>query len=128
MSMLLPSHRTVELAVSGSSDRTLRIWNLETGHSRVLARDAGVFDAVAVTPDGRYAVSEDAVDNLRIWNLETGHSRVLEGHTGGVTAIAVTPDGGVPSPGVMTIHCASGPSKRATPPSLRDILGLLPLR
>ncbi len=80
-------------AVSGSADNTLRVWDLETGHSRVLEGHTNMVMAVAVTPDGRRAVSAGCFDDqtLRVWDLETGQSRVLA-HRCGET-VAVTADG-----------------------------------
>jgi len=50
--------------------------------------------AVAVTPDGRCAVSGSADDTLLLWELANGSClRTFEGHTSRVTAVAVTPDG-----------------------------------
>ena len=55
---------------------------------------AGKINAVAVTPDGHFAVSASADATLRLWDLETGRcSRIFEGHTEPVTAVAITPDG-----------------------------------
>jgi WD40 repeat protein len=71
----------------------LRVWDLATGHSRVLQDFRDDITAVAVTPDGRRAVSGGHDKTLRVWHLETGHSRILEGHTDSVWTVAVTPDG-----------------------------------
>jgi WD40 repeat protein len=50
--------------------------------------------SVALTPDGRWAVSGSWDCTLRVWDLQHGQSvRILEGHTGWVNAVAVTPDG-----------------------------------
>ncbi|MCP4591867.1 MAG: hypothetical protein GY842_14115 [bacterium] len=50
--------------------------------------------AVAVTPDGRRAVSASADHTLKVWDLESGEElRTLTGHTFRVWAVAVTPDG-----------------------------------
>src|SRR5260370_40933831 len=50
--------------------------------------------AVAVTPDGRRAVSASWDQTLRVWDLESGQTlRTLQGHTEAVKAVAVTPDG-----------------------------------
>jgi WD40 repeat protein len=49
---------------------------------------------VAVTADGRRAVSASGDHTLRLWDLESGQTlRTLEGHTDWVSAVAVTPDG-----------------------------------
>ena len=50
--------------------------------------------AVALTLDGRYAVSGSWDATLRIWDLQSGDPvRTLEGHTDWVNAVAITPDG-----------------------------------
>jgi WD40 repeat protein len=49
---------------------------------------------VAVTPDGRRAVSASADGMLKVWELESGRElHTLAGHASGVNAVAVTPDG-----------------------------------
>lgn len=61
---------------------------------RTLEGHASVVTAVAVTPDGRRAVSASRDRTLRVWDLERGQVvRTLEGHIKAVTAVAVTPDG-----------------------------------
>jgi len=51
-------------------------------------------NAVALTPDGRRAVSGSGDNTVRVWDLETGEClKTLEGHTQGVNAVALTPDG-----------------------------------
>ena len=96
--------------VSGSVDKTLRIWDLETGYTSVLEGHTGAVRAVAVTPDGRRAVSGGDDWTFRIWDLETGHSRVLQGHRGLVYAVAVTPDGRRAVSGSHSINTPMGPS------------------
>jgi WD40 repeat protein/serine/threonine protein kinase len=82
-------------AISGSWDRTLRVWDLESGQSiRKLEGHTDWVNAVAVTPDGNRAISASADRTLRVWDLESGESVcTLEGHTDRVNAVAVTPDG-----------------------------------
>jgi WD40 repeat protein len=49
---------------------------------------------VAVTADGKRAVSVSRDHTLKVWNLDSGREvRTLTGHTGAVMAVAVTVDG-----------------------------------
>jgi WD40 repeat protein len=83
------------LAVSASSDRTLKVWNLETGRElRTLEGHSDSVCGAAVTPDGKLAVSASADRTLKVWDLETGRElRTLEGHLGWVNGVAMTLDG-----------------------------------
>ena len=82
--------------------------------SRLEGHRDGV-NAVAVTPDGRRAVSGSGgmyvykPDNLRVWDIESGRCiHTLIGHPGSVLAVAITPDGR---------WAASGSGKREDDPS-----------
>jgi len=78
-----------------SEHKALRLWDLESGQTiRTLEGHRNWVSAVAVTPDGRRAVSASDDQTLRLWDLESGQTLcTLEGHTGSVNAVAVTPDG-----------------------------------
>ena len=82
-------------AISASDDRTLRLWDLETGQTlRTFEGHTDSVWAVAVTPDGHRALSGSYDRTLVLWDLETGQTlRTLKGHTNIVSAVAVTPDG-----------------------------------
>lgn len=83
------------LAVSGSWDKTLKMWDLATGAEvRTLEGHANCVWAVAVTPDGKLAVSGSGDSTLKVWDLATGAEvRTRTGHLGKVSAVVVTPDG-----------------------------------
>jgi hypothetical protein len=82
-------------AVSASKDKTLKVWDLETGDElRTLAGHSAAVNGVAVSADGRRAVSASDDKTLKVWDLETGGElRTLAGHSHVVTGVAVSADG-----------------------------------
>jgi WD40 repeat protein len=82
-------------AVSASRDKTLKVWDLETGTvEHTVACHASWVWAVAVMRDGRRAISASDDGTLKVWDLETGAvQHTLLGHVQGVEAVAVTSDG-----------------------------------
>ena len=81
--------------LSGSIDKALRLWDLETGETlHTFEGDSGIVYLPAVLPDGRRALSGSADQTLRLWDLETGETvHGFEGHTAEVYSVAVLPDG-----------------------------------
>jgi hypothetical protein len=64
------------------------------GLLRMLEGHSADVNGVAVTPDGRRAVSASWDNTLKVWDLESGRElRTLEGHSAPVYGVAVTPDG-----------------------------------
>jgi mono/diheme cytochrome c family protein len=83
------------VALSGSEDRTVRLWDLATGRQRQCfsGHPEGVL-AVAFAPDGRRALSGGRDRSVRLWDVASGKElRHLEGHTDRVTCVACAPDG-----------------------------------
>ncbi|OKH42756.1 WD40 repeat domain-containing protein, partial [Scytonema sp. HK-05] len=81
--------------ISGSSDNTLKVWNLETGQEKsTLTGHSHWVYAVALTSDGKYVISGSFDKTLKVWNLETGQEKsTLTGHSHWVNAVALTSDG-----------------------------------
>ena len=81
--------------VSASVDRTLKIWDLETGQPlRTLTGHSNSVTGVAVMPDSKRAVSASQDGTLKVWDLETGQAVLtLEGHSDGINGVALAPDG-----------------------------------
>ena len=85
------------------------LFSLHPACLKTLEEHTEAICAVAVTPDGRRAVSGTGEGGgghslhctVRAWDLETGGSRVLEEHIVQVNAVAVTPDG-------RRVLCGSG--------------------
>ena len=60
-------------AISGSSDNTLKVWELESGQElQTLSGHRGTVRAVRVTPDGQHAISGSDDRTLKVWDLESG--------------------------------------------------------
>src|SRR4028119_1285081 len=82
-------------AISGSSDNTLKIWDLTTGKEEVTLKGHNHWvNAVAVTEDGKRAISGSSDNTLKVWDLTTRDEQfTLTGHSDSVNAVAVTEDG-----------------------------------
>src|SRR5437870_3438985 len=78
------------LALSGSDDKTVRVWDLDSGASRVLEGHTERVWGVALSADARVALSGSADKTVRVWDLDTGASCVLEGHTAMVLGVALS--------------------------------------
>jgi WD40 repeat protein len=93
------------LLATGGDDRTVRLWNTDTGQLRGLLRHRGSINAVAFSPDGR-TLATTGGRSVDLWDLDAlpeaigpgGRSRpprraVLRDHQDKVHALAFTPDG-----------------------------------
>ncbi|MGO8673736.1 MAG: hypothetical protein ACLQVD_20555 [Capsulimonadaceae bacterium] len=68
-----------------SPDRPLRM---------ILEGHTGHVECVAVSPDGRFAVSGATDNTMRVWDLATGTTlRTLEGHSNYVYSVVISADG-----------------------------------
>jgi WD40 repeat protein/ankyrin repeat protein/serine/threonine protein kinase len=83
------------LALSGSSDNTLKLWETATGRCvRTFEGHKGAVRSVTLSADGRFAVSGSGDHTIRIWDTATGAClRTLEGHEASVNSVALSPDG-----------------------------------
>lgn len=79
---------------SGSSDKTIKLWNLETEEEiRTLKGHTSGIVQVNFSPDGKTLASGSSDKTIKLWNLATGQEiRTLKGHTDEVTDIAFSPD------------------------------------
>jgi WD40 repeat protein len=86
-----PDGRTL---VSSSSDRTLKLWDLQTAQcQKTLLGHAQPIRTVAYSADGQTIVSGSDDQTVRLWHPTTGDCfRILSGHTSWVTSIAISPD------------------------------------
>lgn len=78
-------------AASGSYDKTVKIWDLETGNCRAtLEGHTDRVQTVAITPDGKQILSGSSDNSVRVWNAKSGLQLAkLEGHSDNVWSVAV---------------------------------------
>ena len=83
--------------VSGSSDNTIQIWDVETGLTLAgpFKGNTSHVNSVAFSPDGKHVVSGSYDNTIRVWNAETGLTVAgpFKGHTSDVNTVAFSPDG-----------------------------------
>jgi WD40 repeat protein len=80
--------------VSGSEDRTVKVWDLESGVELVtLNGHEQVIWSVAVTSDGQRVVSGSDDGTLKVWDLESGRELATFIDDGPLHACVVCPDG-----------------------------------
>ncbi|KIM23652.1 hypothetical protein M408DRAFT_77303 [Serendipita vermifera MAFF 305830] len=83
--------------VSGSEDRTIRVWDAETAEmvAGPFKGHTGSVNSVAVSPDGTRAVSGSGDTTLRVWDIETAEmiAGPFEGHNERINSVKFSPDG-----------------------------------
>jgi WD40 repeat protein len=72
--------------VSGSSDNTLKLWNVSSGKSiKTLKGYSDVDYSVCFFKDEKFLASGSFDRTLKMWNVSTGECiKTLEGHSDGV--------------------------------------------
>lgn len=86
--------------ISGSPDKTIRRWDLETGKEIEEMRDVceQKVRAVGVSRDGRWVVTAcgdwftHTPGELKVCEVETGTVRIFEGHSRSITCIDISAD------------------------------------
>jgi WD40 repeat protein len=104
-----------QYVVSGSGDKTVRLWDLATGKEvRRFTGHENWVTSVAVTPDGQYVVSGSVGQHGAFVGAGDGaRSAAVHGARDWVNSVAVTPDGKyVVSAEATTKRCVCGTWRR----------------
>jgi WD40 repeat protein len=74
---------------------TLKIWDIDAGRElRTLDSRSGWVNCIAVSADGRRAVSASGEGPLKVWDVDAGRELcAFDGASGSVTAVAMSADG-----------------------------------
>jgi WD40 repeat protein len=72
----------------------LHLWDLESGENlRTFEGHTGRVNSVAVTPDGKRAISASSDNTLRLWDLESGKNLLRLVSEAPFYAVAIGPNG-----------------------------------
>ncbi len=74
--------------------KELKNIDIDFKEAKVLEGHPEEVDSVAISPDGKYALSGSNTPNVVYWNLKNRQrTKFLQGHTGGVSSVAISLDG-----------------------------------
>ncbi len=86
---------TGHLLASTGTDRTIKLWNSDTGHLlKTLQGHQSWGWAIAFHPQGHLLASASYDQTVKLWDITTGNClQTLQGHDSSVLAVAFSPNG-----------------------------------
>lgn len=83
------------ILASASKDKTVKLWNVETGQEiRTLIGHGEWVNAAVFSPDGKTIASASRDKTIKIWNVESGQLiKTFAAQTDWIPALAFSPDG-----------------------------------
>ena len=80
---------------SGSKDKTVRLWDTDTGDElAILRKHTGWTNVLAFSPNGKRFASGSTDKRVHLWDTDTGELiTTLTGHLNSIAALSFSPDG-----------------------------------
>ena len=83
-----------KLLATAGYDRTVVLWDIESGRRRLTIQGPAPFLSVAFHPNGQSLIAGSLDRLIRVCDVQTGEvQRTLSGHEGKVSCVAISPDG-----------------------------------
>lgn len=79
--------------LTGSTDHSLRVWDLTGKEILKLTGHTGSIEAVGFSPDGTYILSGSVDHKIKIWTQTGELIHTCKEHQKGITSLAFSPDG-----------------------------------
>jgi WD40 repeat protein len=79
--------------LTGSWDKTVRLWDLKGTQLLVLRGHDGYINSVGFSPDGKTIFTGAWDKTVRLWDLQGNVLQVFKGNDGYVSSVAFSPDG-----------------------------------
>ena len=85
---------TKDLIVSAGRDKTIRLWNLDTGAPVNSWETASEINGIALSVNGDLLATANADNTVRTWDVKTGDLKnTFTGHAAEVWSVKLSPDG-----------------------------------
>jgi hypothetical protein len=79
---------------TGSSDKTIKLWNLDGKEIRTLRGHDSYINSVSFSPDGKTLATGSSDETIKLWNLDTGKEIfTLQGHDSSINSVSFSIDG-----------------------------------
>ena len=83
-----------KLLASGSKDKTIKLWNLQTGQEfRNLTKHSDRIWSVIFSPNGEFLASASEDKTIKLWNSQTGQETRTLNDLNSVYSLAISSDG-----------------------------------